>query len=116
MNDLIAEHIMGWVREPEDSPHNPPHKWRCVSNEGDVYFRRNTPGFDTLACHAFQVVEKLYLGAPGRIEFSAQRLPDGRHMVAFWEPDTGLNFDAIDESFERAVCIAALKKVGVDAV
>lgn len=109
LDELVAAHIMGWNPCPPDF--RPSSRWsdtrsvidhihRRVHDEAtfEALFEREMPNFLTIQ----------YTGNQWGASFGAG-LPE-----SWWDTPDDCPYTAVDDSLERAICIAALSTYGVD--
>jgi len=134
LDALVAEKVMGLVYklgQPIYSSGPKCHGWGLPKNS---WINLRLPAYSTDIAAAWMVVEKLVsTGLNGGIEFWNYPQPwvgpEGRWVAHFfsspdaepslWSPDketgdTGIEGIAEDSSVPLAICLAALKAVGVD--
>jgi hypothetical protein len=108
LDALVAEKVMGWTYYPLAG------RWAVPNSrpESNTVANPDFPRYSADIAAAWEVVEKLgnegcYIGA------SIQLSPNGRAGCSFHSPDTGDHAMIWNDSAPRAICLAALKAVGV---
>ena len=105
LDALIAEKIFGWSLDPNRASDDicwlmPPGGWHVA---------KSVPQYSTDIAAAMEVVEKL---SEYGWHFSLTRTADGS-VVAFFHKDWFRRNEKLIETAPHAICLAALKAVGV---
>jgi hypothetical protein len=118
---LIAKKVMGWTKVKTDDPKLgpnfvmaygvPPTYAEQIALQGTGEGRNHVPRYTTSMAAAWQVVEKLNCHIVLTVD-PADIKP--RYAVVYLEGRKLRNGDAQGETMPRAICLAALRRVGVE--
>jgi len=105
LDALVAEHVMGWTKYLEDYPDGEPGE-TYDSWDDDKKRLSVLPNYSTSMAAAWEVVEKQF----SKTAFTFDHCENYVKLVVAWEGDL---IEIESDTAPRAICLAALKAVGV---
>jgi len=111
LDALVAKKVMGWHRDAFDTYLYPPDRIECPDRYRCPFIDKETPGYSTDVAVAWTIVRKL-VGDGFKVDISDY---PSNSVVGFAPPATQDDPDYVcGSTISHAICLAALKAVGVD--
>jgi len=104
LDALVAEKVMGWIKRPKGA--GTAHLW--ISSDKQAFHESELPAYSTDIAAAWQVVEKL-TRRDDKLFFTLETPISGSAWECWFSGEW-----AEGETASHAICLAALKAVGVE--